>query len=212
VQPIGRSRRLTCKYGRRRFGLPSRLQAFYPHISKSRSVFAELFQRILWRFCGISKGYTIGKPKKFAFQIFDVSEGSKSPSRAAKPNRRSSKGRESTVARIVFLRKRNRGAHSQGICARGVAVLRQSCIVKPDEPRPRRRIPKPSMPDVRGRQGLCRYRRKISANVPRFRNLSPAVRQREALPRPARLALATKAVTIFAPARADDPRTVRSDS
>jgi len=148
----------------RRFGLPSRLQAFYPHISKSRSVFAELFQRILWRFCGISKGYTMGKPKKIAFQIFDVSEGSKSPSRAAKPNRRSSKGHETTVARIVFLRKRNRGAHSQGICARGVAVLRQSCIVKPDEPRPRRRIPKPSMPDVRGRQGLCRYRRKISAN------------------------------------------------
>jgi hypothetical protein len=46
--------------------------------------------------------------------------------------------------------------------------------------------------------------------VPRLRNLSPAVRlllweelrQRgEASPRPARLALATKAVTIFAPAR-----------
>ena len=59
------------------------------------------------------------------------------------------------------------------------------------------------------RQGLCRYRRKISLTVPRFRNLSPAVRlllweelrQRgEASPRPARLALATKAVTIFAPA------------
>ena len=69
----------------RRFGLPSSLQAFYPHISKSRPVFAKLFQRIVWRFCGISKGYPMGKPKKIAFQIFDVSEGSKSPSRAAKP-------------------------------------------------------------------------------------------------------------------------------
>jgi hypothetical protein len=103
----------------------------------------------------------------------------------------------------------------KGFAPGGVAVLRQSSIVKPDEPRTRRRVPEPSMPDVRGRQGLCRYRRKISANVPRFRNLSPAVRQREALPRPARLALATKAVTIFAPARADDPalsdRTVDCD-
>ena len=27
----------------------------------------------------------MGKPKKIAFQIFEISEGSKSPSRAAKP-------------------------------------------------------------------------------------------------------------------------------
>ena len=40
------------------------LQAFLPSISKSRPFFAKLFQRFLWRFCGISMGCKASKPKK----------------------------------------------------------------------------------------------------------------------------------------------------
>ena len=46
------------------------LQAFSPRISKSRPVFCKDFQRKLWRFCGISRGYMGPNREKHFFQIF----------------------------------------------------------------------------------------------------------------------------------------------
>ena len=68
-----------------RFGLPSPSKLFsqtFPNSACSRQAFQKISLAVLWKL----QRYTIGKPKKIAFfQIFDVSEGSKSPSRAAKP-------------------------------------------------------------------------------------------------------------------------------
>jgi hypothetical protein len=46
------------------------LQAFSPRISKSRPVFCKDFQRKLWRFFGISRGYMGPNREKHPFQIF----------------------------------------------------------------------------------------------------------------------------------------------
>src|SRR5271156_4830110 len=57
---------------RRRSDASGSLQAFLPRISKSRPVFAKDFQRFLWRFCVISRGYRSSKPYFVSFQIFGL--------------------------------------------------------------------------------------------------------------------------------------------
>src|SRR5271154_1028979 len=52
---------------RRNYGGPPNLIA---SLSKSRPFFSKLFQRKLWRFCGISKSYKDPRPKKTFFQVF----------------------------------------------------------------------------------------------------------------------------------------------
>src|SRR5277367_4459620 len=55
--------------GERRRRNKGGLQAFSRSFSKSRAVFSKLFQRKLWRFCGISRGYKDPQTEKTPFQI-----------------------------------------------------------------------------------------------------------------------------------------------
>ena len=75
--PRRRSLRLERLQRRRR-----RPPTFFASFSKSRPVFSKLFQRFLWRFCGISMGYNRMQTKKSSSKFFVFSLGSKGAGRA----------------------------------------------------------------------------------------------------------------------------------
>jgi hypothetical protein len=51
-------------------GGSANLQGFFPNISKFPPVFSKLFQRILWRFCGSSRGCSTAANRKSPFPNF----------------------------------------------------------------------------------------------------------------------------------------------
>src|SRR5271154_4688270 len=51
-------------------GASANLQGFFLNISKFPPVFSKLFQRILWRFCGVSRGCSRDANRKSPFPNF----------------------------------------------------------------------------------------------------------------------------------------------
>ena len=91
---------------------PSRLRkppSFFASFSKTRLFFSKLFQRFLWRFCGISKACKVSKPSSVPSKLFAPKSG---PQRRHKPGRAPWNGLKNNIAPIVFLGNRNRNHFS----------------------------------------------------------------------------------------------------
>src|ERR1700677_2147133 len=85
----------------------ARASKHFPSISKFPLVFSKHFQRKRWRFCGISKACNRSKSKVMVSKFFWLSRRRRTTARSQN-QAGSSKGHESTLAQIVFFRKRNR--------------------------------------------------------------------------------------------------------
>ena len=84
--------------------------SFFASFSKSALFSSKLFQRFLWRFCGISRGYNRSKPKESLSKFLAAPASSQRPAHAAKSVGTGSSGhpRSSTFPRIDSYRPESR--------------------------------------------------------------------------------------------------------